>query len=104
MSGMGFHDLIKQLQESAPEEISESVWADLTQEYDALESGSVAKVTELTTEKDALAAENQRLKSVNYDLLTASGAPNGGDDSNNNNDADDNDSPLTIGSLFEFGE
>jgi hypothetical protein len=102
MSGMGFHDLIKQYREADKESLADSVWDELTAEYDSFASSADAKITSLTGEIAERDSEVQRLKVVNYDLLQ-SGAPVGqstnGEDGDNNS-GDDDPSTITIDDLF----
>lgn len=101
MSGMGFHDLIKQYREADRESLADSVWDELTAEYDSYASSADAKITSLAEEIAVRDSEVQRLKVVNYDLLQ-SGAPVGpktpGEDDNNS--GDDDPSTITIDDLF----
>ena len=93
-----FHELLKQIMEPS-EDLPETIFDDLRSEYDALRSGSVAKVEELTAAQQADKAEIARLKAVNFDLLTASGVQKDSD-ADESDSGDDDDSPMTIDDLF----
>lgn len=99
-----FHDLLGVLRDPGDDVVDPTIYDDLTAEYDAMESGGVAKAAELA---DAIAqrdAEIAVLKAQNYDLLMAVST----DDSSTDDDADDDDvsddddeSGSAIDKLFE---
>lgn len=86
-----FHDLLGSLREPGEDGVDPSIYDDLTFEYDAMESGGVAKVAELTDAIASRDAEIGALKAQNYDLLMAVGV--GDDESQNDSNDDSSDEP-----------
>lgn len=91
-----FHDLLGTLRDPGDEELSPTIYDDLTTEYDAMESGGAAKAAELSDAIAARDAEIAALKAQNYDLLMAVATDEPGDD-----DSFTDDEPDESGSAIE---
>ena len=100
MSDMGFHDLIKQFREADRESLSDEIWDQLATEYDSFVQASDAKVNDISQAVAQREAEIQRLKVVNYDLLTSGTESGGGGTGGQNPPNEDDDKPLSIDDLF----
>lgn len=96
---MGFIDLLGNLREPGEDGLPDSLYDDLATEWSALESGSAARIAELTETIDANTSEISRLKSKNYDLLMSSNASGVGGTSTDEPDSDDA-APRGIDDLF----
>lgn len=72
---MAFTDIVEALRSAAGEGADLTPYDDLTSSYDELETSSAAKIADLESQIAELAAENTKLKSVNYDLLMMSKSP-----------------------------
>lgn len=95
-----FHDLLGTLRDPGDEELSPTIYDDLTAEYDATESGGAAKVAELSDAIASRDAEIAALKAQNYDLLMSVATDEPADDDSPNDDEPD-ESGSAIDDLFE---
>lgn len=96
-----FHDLLGTLREPGEDGLPPTIYDDLTTEYDAVESGSAAKVAELS---DAIAtrdAEIAALKAQNYDLLMSVGTDEPSNDGESSDESESDESGSAIDTLFE---
>lgn len=103
---MDFAEMLELLRNPPESGVPENIFDELAsnvlgreqRDRDALE-GAQARIAELESSQATLAADLQRVKATNFDLLMSSGAK-GGDDSAND-ESGDNDKPLTTDDLFE---
>ena len=94
-----FAELLGLLREPGDDPPPETVYDDLSAEYEALSGSSVAKVAELTELVQAKDSEISRLKAMNYDLLVS--APATEEQEPEPDDEPDDDDDAGIDSLFE---
>lgn len=90
-----YHELVESLRNPSEEGNPDSIYDDLTAEYDGLASGSEARIAEHTAANETLSAENAALKAKNYDLLMTVSGSDGPTE-----EVDDPDSVPTLDDLF----
>lgn len=91
-----FHDLINGLREPDENGVPETIYDDLTREYDTAFEGFTAKTNSLTSQISEKEAEISRLKSINFDLLMSTGTGNEPEDGSDNNE----DKAISFDDLF----
>lgn len=93
-----FSELLAKLRNPGEDGVPENIFDELDQSYADATSTREAKITELSdayAEKDS---ENLRLKSMNFDLMSA--IPVDSKTDNDNDNEDDAETPRGIDSLF----
>lgn len=91
-----FHDLVNVLREPGDDGVPDTIYDDLTREFDTTLEGFNA-TTEKQNQKIAqYEAEVKRLKSANYDLLISVGTANEAENSTEN----EQDKPISFDDLF----
>lgn len=101
---MAFVDIVDALRSAAGEGADLTPYDDLTSSYNELETSSAAKIADLESQLAELAAENTRLKSVNYDLLMMSKSPVEDNSEDNSEDKPEYPDDETIDSFMENKE
>lgn len=96
---MGFSELLQSLQNPGEGGVPDTIYDDLTNEYNAVVEGGAAKAAEHESVVSQMADEIARLKALNFDLLVASGVND--EPETVPDDSDDEPESPTIDSLFD---
>lgn len=95
-------ELLEQLRNPGEDGVPDSIYDDIAGAYNEALEIRDAKINELSSAAQEHEAQISALKSANYDLLMASGAPS--DDEGDDGGDDDGDEPSGVDSLFDNEE
>ncbi len=96
---MGFSELLQTLQNPGDDGVPDTIYDDLTTEYNMVVDGGAASAAEHESVVSQMASEIERLKALNFDLLVASGVSD--EPETIPEDSDDEPESPTIDSLFD---
>ena len=71
---MGFSELLQALQNPGDEGVPDTIYDDLTTEYNTVVEGGAARAAEHESVVAQMSEEIARLKALNFDLLVAAGS------------------------------
>lgn len=96
---MGFSEILQSLQNPGDDGVPDTIYDDLTAEYNSVVEGGAASAAEHESVVSQLTDEIGRLKALNFDLLVSAGVNDAPETPSD--DSDDEPESPTIDDLFE---